>query len=141
VQSGGALGTPTSGTLTNCSGLPITGELVFRLEGIGQDVQVGDKVGLRLPVGITITGVYLRANTTTTATVDVRNAAFGTDPVSGDSITASAVPTLTAAAYSSDATLTGWTTAINAGRELWIVCTANSAATWLQLCLQYTRVS
>jgi exosome complex RNA-binding protein Csl4 len=56
------------------------------------------------------------ADTTGSIVLDLRKDAFTAfPPTSGDSIVASAPPTLASADHASDTVLAGWTTTINAG--------------------------
>lgn len=73
----------------------------------------------------TITGWYLRGDTTGSVTVDIRKATAGG---SFTSVTASATPALSSSAYAHGTTLTGWTTAFAAGDSFIAVITGTPAA-------------
>ena len=66
-QSGDALGTPSSGTLTNATGLPlstgVTGTLPLANGGTGQTTQAAALTAL---AGAQVSGYYLRSNGTDT---------------------------------------------------------------------------
>jgi hypothetical protein len=69
-----------------------------------------------VPFDCTITGVTLLADVSGDLVVDIwRDSYADFPPVDGDSITASAPPTITSATKSQDTTLTGWTTALSVG--------------------------
>jgi hypothetical protein len=60
-------------------------------------------------------------------------------PVSGDSICASAKPTVTTATKSQDTTLTGWTTSVSAGDIIRVYLVSATTATQVTLSLKVTR--
>lgn len=70
--------------------------------------------------------------------VDIKTVAYGsyTGPASAASITASATPKLGTGVKYTDATLTGWTTALAANTEVCAVLTLPSTATWITVNLQ-----
>ena len=60
-------------------------------------------------------------------------------PVDGDSITASAVPTISTATKSQNTTLTGWTTAIAAGDTLRFNVDSATTVTRVTVSLKVTK--
>lgn len=91
------------------------------------------------PVAVTITGNHLDADASGSVTLGIGKSASG-DPTSFTSIVASAPPTLSSAQSSSDTTLTGWTTSIEAGRWLKVTVTGTpSTIKRLALALVGTR--
>lgn len=75
-----------------------------------------DQIDLVVPFDCTITGVTLLADTSGSIVVDIWKDTYANfPPTDADSITASAVPTISSATKSQDTTLTGWTTAVSAG--------------------------
>ena len=122
-----ALGTPASGTLTNCMGLPPAGlttaaktrSIGIVIDGGGSAITTGVKGDISVPFACTITGARLLANESGSIVIDVWKDTYANfPPTDADSITASAPPTLTAATKSDDTTLTGWATSITAGDTL-----------------------
>ena len=100
--------------------------------GIFGDVQV--------PFAGTITGVTLLADTATTAVIDIWKDTYANfPPTVADTITAAAIPTLTAANKSTDTTLTGWTTAVADGDVFRFNIDSNDLATRITLNLEITR--
>jgi hypothetical protein len=133
LYSGGALGTPSSGTLTNATGLPTAGMLdaavtpvkastAMKRDAIG--VAVGDPAGSALATGVL--GYVVVPNACTiagwdivvdagTATVDVWKVGTGTaKPTVSNTITASAKPAISTGTVIHSTTLTGWTTSVTA---------------------------
>ncbi len=89
--------------------------LTFVIDGGGSEISTGVKGDLLVPFGCTITKVTLLADQTGSVVIDIWKDTYANfDPTNADSITASAPPTISTAAKSQDATLTGWTTTITA---------------------------
>lgn len=151
------LGTPTSGTLTNCSGLPgatgITGTIpssnlgtavktraiTFAIDGGGSALTTGIKADVYVPYACTITAVTMLADQSGSVVVDIWGDPLANyPPTDADSITASAPPTISSATNSQDTTLTGWTTAIAAGDTLRFNIDSASTITRLSLTLTVT---
>jgi hypothetical protein len=78
------------------------------------------------PVQVTITEVHLNADASGSATLGIAKSGSGA-PTSFTSIVASAPPTLSSQQSSSDTTLTGWTTTVEAGRWLKVTVTGTPA--------------
>lgn len=124
--SGGPTG-PTGATgtagLTGATGPSIVSGLEFVIDGAGATITTGLKGYVEVPFACNITQAELLGDQTGSIVVDIwlctyANFAPGTHPVAADKITASAPPTITAAAKSQDSTLTGWTVAVPAGSIL-----------------------
>ncbi len=100
--------------------LPATPELAtltFVIDGGGAAIATGIKGDLEIPFACTINQVTLLADQSGSIVVDIWKDTYANYPPTGaDSITASAKPTISAAAKSQDATLTGWTT-VDRGRR------------------------
>jgi len=90
--------------------------ITFVIDGGGSTITTGVKGYLEIPFACTITQVTMLADQSGSIVVDVWKDTYANyPPVDADSITASAVPTISSAVKSQDATLTGWTTSIAAG--------------------------
>lgn len=104
----------------------------FVLDGAGLSLVVNQLSPYFIaPTAATITGVTLLADQSGSITVDIWKCSYanfnpGTHPVVADSITASDVPAIASTYKYTDASLTGWTTAINANDVL--VCNVKVAA-------------
>ena len=93
--------------------------LNFVIDGGASVIATGIKGDLRIAFACVIEAVTLLADASGSIVVDIWKDTYANfPPVDGDSITASAVPTISSAIKSEDATLTGWTTAIAAGDVL-----------------------
>jgi len=89
------------------------------IDGSGSAISTGQKGYSTIPVTGTITKIRLLADQSGSVVIDVWNDAFANyPPTVADTITASALPTLSSADSVEDTTLTGWTTAVTAGDVL-----------------------
>lgn len=112
--------------------------------GSGSTLTTGIKGTVLIPWKVGISKNELVANTTGDLVIDIYSDALSSTPASSTpKITASAPPTLTNAQRSSDATLTGWTTAIStAGNYLTFdITAASSGIQWAVLSLQGNKLS
>ena len=93
--------------------------IVFIIDGGGSAITTGEKGFLRLPFAGTILSVALAADQVGSIVIDIwKDMTVNFPPLVGDTITASAKPTLSSGQSSLDATLTGWTTTFAAGDYL-----------------------
>ena len=93
--------------------------VVFVIDGGGVAITTGQKGHISLPFAGTIISATLLADRSGSISIDIWKDTYANFPATdADTITASAVPTITTATKSQDATLTGWTTAITAGDHL-----------------------
>lgn len=93
-----------------------TGAIAFVIDGAGTAITTGVKGDLEVPFACTILGWTLMADQSGSVVVDVWKDAYANfPPVVGDSITASAKPTISGAAKAQSSTLTGWSTSVSAG--------------------------
>lgn len=91
----------------------------FIIDGGGATITTGVKGDLHIPFDCTILEWTLLADQSGSIVVDIWKDTYANyPPVVGDSITASAKPTISSAAKGQSSTLTGWTTAIAAGDTL-----------------------
>jgi hypothetical protein len=87
----------------------------------------GAKAEQTVPYACTITANTMVADQSGSVALDIKKSSFAGFPGSLTSIVASAPPTITTAQKSTDATLTGWTTAVGAGDVLqWSVSSATT---------------
>jgi hypothetical protein len=110
----------TTGTVASARLPARIGAVGLVIDGGGSVITTGVKGFVEVPFAGTITAATLlstdAAVTSGSIVIDVWKDTYANyPPVVGDSITASAKPTLSSAIKSRDATLTGWTTAIAAG--------------------------
>lgn len=138
VLFNGALGTPSSGTLTNCT-FPTalkTRAITLAIDGGGSAISTGIKADIYVPYACTITAVTMLADQSGSIVVDIWKDAYANyPPTIADTITASAKPTISTATKSTDSTLTGWTTSISAGDTLRFNVDSAATVTRLQLAL------
>lgn len=97
--------------------------------------------GVRVPFNCTITSVTLIADQVGSAVVDIWKDSYANfPPTAGDSICASAKPTLSSARTSLDSTLTGWTKSIAAGDVLFFNVDSVTTITNLTIILGVTKL-
>jgi len=90
--------------------------LNFVIDGGGSAITTGIKGDIEIPFDCTINQVTLLADQSTTTVIDIWKDTYANYPATdADSITAAAVPTITAAIKSQDSTLTAWTTSVTDG--------------------------
>ncbi len=128
----------TTGTLaTTLKTAAKTRAITLGLDGGGSAITTGIKADVSVPYACTITAVTMLADQSGSIVVDIWKDTYANyPPVVGDSITASAKPTITTATKSTDATLTGWTTSVSAGDTLRF--NVDSATTITRLALTLT---
>lgn len=146
--SGGPTG-PTGVTgatgATGVAGDGVKG-IEFVIDGNGSVISVSTKGYLEIPFNCTINQATLLADQGGAIVVDVWKCTYaqfdagGTHPVVGDSITASAPPTIPATGTKAqDATLVGWTTSITAGSLLGFHVNSCTTITRVTLSLKVTK--
>lgn len=94
----------------------LTSSIEFIIDGGGSTVGTGIVGDVRIPFDCTILEVTLLADQTGSIVVDIWKDSYANFPPSNaDSITASAVPTISSSNKYNDDTLTDWTIAASAG--------------------------
>lgn len=117
-----------------------TSVITFIIDGGGAVLSTGMKGDLKVPFACTITEATLLADQAGSVVVDIWKDTYANfPPVVGDSIVASASPTLNSAAKAQDAALTGWTTTIAAGDILRFNINSVATITRLTIVLQVLR--
>src|SRR3990167_2048864 len=110
------------------------------IDGAGSAITAGIKGDIPVPYSCTITMATLLADQTGSIVIDIWKDTYANfPPTDGDSITASAPPTITTALKSQDSTLTGWTTTIAANSILRINVDSCTTITRATLFLNVTR--
>jgi len=148
VVNGGALGTPSSGTLTNCTGLPPAGQTIagrtfsigFSKDGGGSTLSPSTlSTAITVPYAATITGYSLSADTGT-FTVTFWKIANGTAiPTIANVINTSGL-SLSSGTHIRSSTTSDFTTlAIAAGDVIMCAITAASGATWMTAQIEITK--
>jgi len=109
----------------------------YVVDGAGSVLTTGIAGQLYFPFACTILGATLLADQSGSVVVDIWKTPYsGYPPDSGDSIVASAPPTITTAEKSQDTTLAGWTVAIDAGDTLMFNIDSVASITRLTIALQ-----
>lgn len=109
------------------------------IDGGGSTITTGVKGDLYIPVACTITANTMLADQSGSIVVDIwKNTYASYPPTVANTITASALPTISSAVKSQDSTLTGWTTACSAGDTLRFNVNSCTSITRLALSLTVT---
>jgi hypothetical protein len=112
----------------------------FLIDGSGAAITTGIKGDIMIPFACTINQVNLLADQSGSIAVDIWKDTYANfPPTDADTITASAVPTISSATKDEDATLTDWTTAIAAGSILRFNVDSCTTITRCTLVLKVTR--
>ena len=120
----------------------LTGVINLIIDGGGSAITTGVKLDVYLPIGLTITESTLLADQSGSIVLDLWVDTYSAyPPTIADTITASAKPTLSSATKAQDATLTGWTAAIAAGKSLRVNVDSASTVTRVVLALKYVRTT
>ena len=127
----------------NAGGTPICGSRTIAIEYVidnaGSALSTGVKGDLVIPFACTLSGVTLLADQSGSVVVDIwKNAYSGFPPTVANTITASAIPTISSATKYQDLTLTGWTKTVNAGDTLRFNVNSDTTITRVTVALQAT---
>lgn len=125
---------------TGYSGL--TSAIVYVIDGGGSAITTGVKGDLVIPFGCTVSEWSLVADQTGSITVDIWRDTFGNyPPTVADTITGSALPTISSSNRNSSTVLTGWSTSIASGSTLRFNVNSASAITRATLTLRVVRTA
>ena len=114
----------------------------FVIDGGGSALTTGVKGDIEVPWGCVVTAVRLFADQSGSVVVDIWKDTYANfPPTDADSITASAVPTISAATKAQDSTLTGWTTTLAAGDILRFNVDSAATITRVTVSLMVRRTS
>lgn len=117
------------------------GTISFVIDGGGGVIQTGIAGDLEIPFACTIIAATLLANASGSIVVDIWKDTYANfPPTDADSITASAVPTISSATKDQDTTLSGWTTSVSAGDVLRFNVDSCSTITRCVVSLKYRKV-
>ena len=119
---------------------PATSLAGLVIDGGGIVPTVGWKAYRYIPYAATITGWTMLANASGSAQLTIKKCTYAAFPTTV-SIVAAAPPRLTSAQKAHSSSLTGWTTAIDAGDILEFDLDSISTCTWLTLDLTLNRSS
>jgi hypothetical protein len=120
---------------------PETATIQFVIDGGGSVITTGVKGYIEIPFACQILGVRMLADVSGSIVVDIWKDTYANyPPVDADSITASAVPTISSATKSEDVTLTGWTKSIVAGDILGFNVDSATTVTRVTVSLTVRRV-
>lgn len=112
----------------------------FIKDGGGDTLSTGIAGDIEIPFACTITGVTLLADQSGSIVIDLWKDTYANfPPTDADSITASAVPTISSATKSTDTTLTGWTTSVSAGDIIRVNIDSVTTITRITLSLKVKR--
>lgn len=116
------------------------GEFCFNIGTVETYMSTGIKGDIRFPYAVTITGVYLFANTSGSLVIDLWKDTYANfPPTVADTICASAKPTLSSASKYTDTTLSGWTTSVTAGDIIRVNVDSATTIGQCLLVLTFTR--
>lgn len=122
------------------SGGTLESTINFVIDGGGSAITTGVKGFVQVDFACTIQSVTLLADQSGSIVVDIWKDSYANyAPTDADSITASAVPTISSATKSTDSTLTGWTTSIAAGDILGFNVDSITTCERVTVCLKVKR--
>lgn len=117
-----------------------TATITYIIDGAGVAITTGQKGHLEIPFACTIQRVTMLADQVGSIVVDIWKTAYiGFPPTDGNSITASAPPTISAAQKSQDSTLSFWLTSICSGAILAFNVDSCATITRVTISLKVTK--
>jgi hypothetical protein len=135
---------PTAKTITDITSdiaINNVSAINFIIDGGGSAITTGVKGYIEVPFACTINQQTTTLDVSGDIVIDIWKDTYANyPPVVGDSITASAKPTISAGLKDQDSTLTGWTTSIAAGDVLAFNVDSAATATQCTISLKVTRV-
>lgn len=127
---------PTANLPTNA----LIDSIGITIDGSGSVITTGVKGDIFIPYAATINSVTMLADQTGSCVIDIWKVAYASYPATvSNTITASAVPTISSSNKSQDTTLTGWTTSISAGDCIRFNVNSASTITRVTLVLKVTH--
>jgi len=158
------LGTPSSGTLTSCTGLPlstgVTGtlpqanggtgittatngitvsDIIFIIDGGGSAITTGTKGYIEVPFACTINQWTLLADTSGSITIDVYSDSYASYGTNTSMVGGGTKPTISAATKGQSAPVSWTTTSIAAGNIIGFNVATISTCTRVTIALRVTR--
>jgi hypothetical protein len=136
----GAAGTALVSSGTAPSWVRQNSAVIFNIDGGGLVITGGIKGDLIIPFACVIDQWTLLADQTGSIVVDVwKNTYASYPPTAGNSITGSALPTISSSNKGQSSTLTGWTTTVAAGDTLRFSVTSVTTVTRVMVALRVYR--
>ena len=132
LRGDGSWATPAGGGGTATIGATI--------DGSGGTITIGQKGYIQVPYACTINSWRLIANASGSIVVDVWKAAAPTIPTVANTITGSALPTLSSQQTAASSTLTGWTTSVAANDIIGFNVDSATTVSWVILQLLVTKI-
>ncbi len=130
----------TDETITHNDTTARVSQITFIINGNGSTITTGVKGYVPIDFDCTINQMTMVADQSGSIVVDVWKDVYANyPPTDADSITASAVPTISTALKAKDATLTGWTTSITAGDVLGFNVDSVTTHTFVTIVLKVTK--
>lgn len=116
------------------------GSIGITIDGGGSAITTGLKGFITIPYSCNINSVTLLADQSGSCVIDIWKAPYASfPPTITNTITASALPTLSSAQKSQDTVLSGWTLAVAAGDVLAFNVNSASTLTRVNLVLKVTK--
>lgn len=126
-------------TIAAGSNIPIS-PIGLTLGGIGSVIATNTQYDIFIPYACTINSVTMLADQTGSIVVDIWKVAYASyPPTISNTITASAIPTISSSNKSQDTTLTGWTVSVSSGDTIRFNVNSCSSITRLNLVLKVTK--
>ncbi len=127
-------------SIASVNSVTVVDAISATIDGGGSAITTGVKLDLEIPFACNITRATLLADTSGSCVLDIYKDSYANyPPTSGDTITASAKPTISGGMKSQDSSLAGWTTSIAAGDTLRYYVASAATITRATLSLKVTR--